>query len=149
MARGSRSLFTPCCCLLARCDVSQSVQSPLPLALLVSLVAGWSLFQLVEHRRLKKAQADYVLVTALFGVLCLLFRCVFVVLGKSGSDSAACVSAAWQGLLGSALVVAAGAVGSKGALQLGPLKILRVDAFHYLMAIANICVVTTFQNLWA
>ncbi len=76
------------------------------------------------------------------------FRAIFVILGKSGSDTSAAHSAAWQGVLGSALVMAAGAVGTKGELKFGPLRMLNVDAFHYIMAIANVAIVHFFQAMW-
>lgn len=91
---------------------------------------------------------DYVLATSLFGVLCIGFRAVFVILGKSGSESPAASAAAWQGVLGSGLVMGAGAIGITGELRAGPLRMRNVDLFHYVMALANVAIVHFFQAMW-
>lgn len=124
-----------------------SPQDTLPLSLLAALSAGWLAFELFP-RALAKLKQDYILATSLFGVLCIGFRAVFVILGKSGSESPQATSAAWQGVWGTALVMVAGAVGVTGEIRGGPLRLKNVDLFHYVMAVANVTLVHMFQAMW-
>lgn len=81
--------------------------------------------------------------------MCIFFRACFVLLGQSGSDSATARAAAWNGVVGAGAVMLAGAAGVEGTMQLGPLKTKNVDVFHYVVAVANICLVHFFQGMWA
>jgi hypothetical protein len=126
-----------------------SLTDSLPAALLALVASGWLLFTFVAPKGLARFKADYTLVTSLFGVMCLFFRAAFVLAGYSGpSDSSDARSAAGHGLVGALLIMLSGAVGATGTLQLGPVKLLRVDVFHYGMAIANICLVHFFLDMW-
>jgi hypothetical protein len=99
-------------------------------------------------RKLKQFEENYVMMTSLFGVMCAFFRSVFIIVGKSGSDSATAFSAGRYGVVGTSLVLLAGAVTTKGTFKFGPLTMLNVDIFHYVMAAANICLVHLFQGMW-
>lgn len=123
-------------------------QEVLPLSLLLLLGAGFIVFQLPLKGALDKYLQEYLVATSLFGVLCMAFRALFILAGKSGSETKEISAGAWQGLLGAGLVMAAGAVGIKGELRAGPLKMQAVDLFHYLMAVANVALVHFFQSLW-
>jgi len=130
--------------------IPQSPLSPVPAGTVLALVVAFVLFRTAPFKRkLRKVQKDFVLLTSLFGTMCIFFRACFVLLGQSGSDSPAARAAAWNGVVGAAAVMLAGAAGVEGTMQLGPLKTKNVDIFHYILAVANICLVHFFQAMWA
>lgn len=120
----------------------------LPTASIAGLFAAFLVFSLFP-RALKALEEPFVTVTSLFGILCLFFRAAFMLFKQSGSGSASATSAAWQGVIGAILVMVAGGIGTKGAFRFGPLSILRVDAFHYVLAFAHIALVHFFEGLWS
>jgi hypothetical protein len=101
----------------------------------------------VLGRRVRKFREQYVLVTSLFGIMCVLFRSLLLALGRSGSGSEAATSAGWYGLAASALMILAGVASTNGVRKIGPISFNNVDAFHYLVAAANVCFVALFLTV--
>jgi len=124
--------------------------SQLPALTLGGLVLVFFAFRMFP-KQLTQFQESYVLMTGLFGIMCVFFRSAFILAGQSGSESPESNTAAWYGVIGCGLVILAAwvtSVNPKGSLKFGPLSMLRVDIFHYLMAVANICLVHLFQGMW-
>jgi hypothetical protein len=101
----------------------------IPVSVFIGLVSVFFAFRQFP-RQLKQHEESYVLLTSLFGVLCALFRSLFILLGRSGSSSADSHTAAWYGLAGTGLVMVAGAVTTKGVRRFGPISVKNVDVFH-------------------
>ena len=99
-------------------------------------------------RKLQKYQDDYIRLSSLFGIMCLFFRCLPMLIGKSGSGSKEAVSAGWNGVYATVCILIAAAVSTTGTRKFGPVTVLNVDIFHYFFAIANICLVHLFQGMW-
>jgi len=122
--------------------------SPLPLVTAAALVFGFLCFKVFFPKQLKPLEENYVMMTGLFGIMCVFFRAAFILLGKSGSGNEGSYVAGWYGIVGASLVIIASAVGSTGQVKFGPLQALKVDIFHYLLAAANICLVHLFIGMW-
>jgi hypothetical protein len=138
--------LTTLCCLV----FSLMIQGPasfISSMALLSLLAGFLSFQFFP-KRLAGFKEDYTLLTSLFGVMCIFFRAAFVIFGQSGSNTPEATAAAWYGIAGTVLLMVAGAVGVKGIWKFGPIKLLRVDVFHYVLAIGNVCLVQLFEAMW-
>jgi len=129
--------------------VNMNPLNPMILGVLAILALAFLCFRSFPRQLGAHLQEQWVLVTSLFGILCVLFRSLFILIGRSGSGSALNVQAGWYGLTGSVLVMVAGGFGVKGSIQLGSLRLLNVDLFHYTMAAANVCLVHLFQQMWA
>lgn len=116
---------------LASVMAFSSVSNPtIPVSAVVGLVGVFLAFRRFPRQLQQPYQETYVLLTSLFGVLCALFRSLFILAGRSGSLSAESRTAAWYGLGGTLLIMLAGAVTAKGVRKMGPIAVRNVDLFH-------------------